>query len=139
MSGNREQLNLDLGARLSRIPAECQVERRQERRTILRMVDYSPFPRACVDEQVRSGFAKNESVTGLCIAVESAQAMGSLLRVVVHGVDGKPTRDAIARVVWCHAQPDGHFHAGLELLREGARRMLMVRPDRSREEVAITA
>ena len=140
MNGSREQLFLDFGPRLAAIPAVCRrVERRQERRSIVRMVDYSPFPRAAADEQVRTGFAKDESVSGLCVAVDSAQMIGTLLRVVVRGVDGMPARDAIARVVWCSAHAEGGYHVGLELMRESSPRMLLVRRDSGRGEVAITA
>jgi len=140
MSDVREQLKLDLDQRLTAIPAVCRPTRRQhERRHILRMVDYSPFPRAAADEQVRTGFAKDESLTGLCIAVESAHGIGSLLRVVVRGVDGTPARDAIARVVWCRTKPEGDYHVGLELMRESSPRMLVVRPGPGRRGVAITA
>jgi hypothetical protein len=140
MNGSREQLSLEFGPRLTAIPAVCRrVERRQERRCILRMVDFSPFPRASANEQAGTGFAKNESASGLCIAVESVQTVSALLRVLVRGVDGTPTRDAIARVAWCRPQQEGGFHVGLELMRESSPRMLMVRPDRCRREVAITA
>ncbi|MBW2272204.1 MAG: PilZ domain-containing protein [Deltaproteobacteria bacterium] len=140
MNGSREQMALDFDPQLAANPAVCRrVERRQERRSILRIVDYSPFPRAAADEQVGTGFAKNESAAGLCIAMGSAQVLGALLRVVVRGVDGTPTRDAIVRVVWCRAQQDGDYHVGLELMRESSPRMLLVRRDHDRREVAITA
>jgi hypothetical protein len=140
MNETRRQLKLDLDQHLTAIPAVSHPTRRQhERRPILRMVDYSPFPRAAADEQVRTGFAKDESVTGLCIAVKSPHGIGSLLRVVVRGVDGTPARDAIARVVWCRTKPEGDYHVGLELMRESSPRMLVVRPGSGRRGVAITA
>jgi hypothetical protein len=140
MSEGRDQLALDFATRLAAIAAVCpRDERRHERRRILRMVDYSPFPRVSAEDQVRTGFAENESASGLCIAVASEHAIGGLLRVVVRGADGTPSRDAVARVVWCRAGQDDAYLVGLELMRESSPRMLVVRRDPSRRQVAITA
>ncbi len=46
---------------------------------------------------------------------------------------------AIARVAWCRGDDVNGFEVGLELMRESTPRMLVVRPDRSRGELAVNA
>jgi len=100
--------------------------RREERVTIVRSVEYTPFPRASAQQRGRVGFTRDVSPSGLCLRVETPERSGALLRVAVRGVDGQPARVAIARVVWSRATVDGAFWIGLQIVEECARRILRV-------------
>jgi hypothetical protein len=55
------------------------------------------------------------SDSGLCLEVEQGLPIGSLLRVTLRGIDGRPALDALGRVTWCRAEAEGH-HVGVTLL-----------------------
>jgi hypothetical protein len=80
-----------------------QAARKARRIATVRLVEFAPFPRERRDEQWGVGFTLDLSSQGACLRTKEAAAVGSLLRVVVRGVDGRPTLDSIARVVW-HAR-----------------------------------
>jgi len=112
---------------------------RAERHEWIRLIDYSPFPRAQLDRGPRTGLSIDESQTGLCIAASERIERGELLRVVVRGIDGRPVRDVVARVVWCRPSDDGRYRAGLALLREGKPQMLRVRHEAGLGDAVVTA
>lgn len=101
--------------------------RREERVAVVRSVEYTPFPRVSAQQRGRMGFTRDVSPSGLCLRVEAPERSGALLRIAVRGVDGRPARVAIARVVWISPTVDGAFWAGLQIVEECARRILRVR------------
>ncbi len=120
-------------------PLRSEAIQRSVRSESLRLIDYSPFPRMDLDRGTCKGMSLNESETGLCIALEDEVEVGSMLRVVIRGVDGEPTRDIVTRVVWCRENIHGRVRAGLAFLREGRARMLKVRRTEHRTQTVITA
>jgi hypothetical protein len=92
--------------------------RREERERAIRIVDYTAFPRTAPDAGPRIGFTRDLSPSGMCIGVDASEPPGSLLRVTLRDVDGRPARSGAWRVVWCSAERDGRFWLGLELVAE---------------------
>ncbi len=92
----------------------------------MRRVEYSPFPRVAANQCERTGFTRDVSPSGLCLRADAAEPTGSLLRLVVRDVDGRPTLETLARVAWRRAEPDGAWWLGLALLEE--RRAVRVAP-----------
>ena len=101
--------------------------RREERVAVVRHVEYTPFPRVSAHQRGRVGFTRDVSPGGLCLRVETPERSGSLVRIAVRGVDGRPARVAIARVVWSRATVDGAFWLGLEVVEDCAKKVLRVR------------
>jgi hypothetical protein len=98
--------------------------RREERVALVRHVEYTPFPRVAVHQRGRVAFTRDVSASGLCLRVDAPEPVGSLLRVAVRGVDGRPARVAVARVVWTRPTVDGAHWLGLSIVEECARRVL---------------
>ncbi|MCG8590030.1 MAG: PilZ domain-containing protein [Proteobacteria bacterium] len=115
------------------------VRRTEVRERTVRIVEYTPFPRVTRDSGRRVGFSRDVSSSGMCLGVEAELTAGDLLRVVVRGVDGLPTLDSLARVLWSRPRQDGGFWAGLGLVNEAKRRLLKVRHTSRAERVAVTA
>jgi hypothetical protein len=113
---------LGVGATGTRRPA-----RREERIAVVRHVEYTPFPRVSAHQRGRVGFTRDVSPGGLCLRVETPERAGSLVRIAVRGVDGRPARVAIARVVWSRATEDGAFWLGLSVVEDCAKKVLRVR------------
>jgi hypothetical protein len=80
----------------------------------VRMVEYSRFPRTSPDVGARLAFTRHGSDSGLCIGCEEPEPVGSLLRVSIRDLDGRPSHVQLARVVWCRAAGDGRHWLGLE-------------------------
>ena len=96
-----------------RLPAE---RRREGRETVVRQVEYSPYPRVRMGQRRCLGFTRDVSASGLCLRAEDRPPVGSLLRLVVHDVDGRPALESIGRVAWCNPAADGACWVGLSLL-----------------------
>jgi hypothetical protein len=111
------QLALDLFDR-EHLPNDGTPVRRERREEVVRVVEYTPFPRQTPDQQPRLGFTRDLSASGMCLGVDAPEAPGSLLRVTVRASDGRPMRESVERVVWCRPERDGRFWLGLELLTE---------------------
>ena len=90
--------------------------RRETREDTVRIVEYSRYPRGAADQQLRLGFTRDLSRSGMCIGVDRSEHVGALLRLCVREVDGRSPEPAVARVVWTSAERDGRFWLGLELL-----------------------
>jgi hypothetical protein len=52
----------------------------------------------------------------MCLRVEVPEDVGSLLRIVVADVDGRPALGSLGRVAWSRAVGDGVWHVGLSLV-----------------------
>jgi hypothetical protein len=87
-------------------------------------VQYVPFPRVHRDEQWRTGFTLDLSTAGACLRGEEAAAVGALLHVIVRSVDGRPSLESIARVVWTQRGSAGEARMGIALLAGRDRRPL---------------
>lgn len=126
MPAQRIQLTLDFGGsvRGSEASRPARVERRE---SIVRLVEYAPVPRMSVEQRCRKAVTHDVSASGMCLVAAGAEPVGSLLRVTVRCVDGRPTLDAIARVAWCAAAEDGQHRIGLALVRETRAGMKLVR------------
>jgi hypothetical protein len=101
-----------------REPEQLALLRSEPREQAVRIVDYTRFPRASRDQGARFGFTRDLSASGMCLGVDEAEPVGSLLRVTLRDVDGRPARCAIERVVWCSSARDGRYWLGLELVAE---------------------
>ena len=90
--------------------------RKEKREHVFRVAEYSLYPRSRREQRRLSGFIRNESRSGLCLVSKQTEGVGSCLRIGLQGVDGIPTRDVLARVVWAQPQTDGRHWLGLTLL-----------------------
>jgi hypothetical protein len=102
--------------------------RRVRRDATMRLVEYAPFPRVHRDQQWRHGFTLDLSPRGLCVRAKEVAPIGSLLRIIVRSVDGRPSLDAVARVAWVARTPGGNPRMGLEIVASRDRRPLSVAP-----------
>jgi hypothetical protein len=90
--------------------------RKELREETLRIVEYARFPRLSAGQRPRLGFTRDISRSGLCVGVDDAEDVGSLLRLAVRDLDGQKATASVQRVVWCTAERDGRYWLGLELL-----------------------
>ena len=90
--------------------------RRESRTDTVRNVEYTRFPRVGPDRGTRVGFTRDLSATGMCIGTDEPESVGSLLRVAIRDLDGRPSPPCIERVVWCSRARDGRHWVGLERL-----------------------
>jgi len=133
-----QQLNLDF-LDIATLPIGTANNTRVEERTqIVRIVEYTPYPRRTRNERRRVGFTRDSSPSGMCLAVENPEKSGALLRVVKTDVDGNAAPDTLARVAWCEPRGDGRFWLGLDVISAtNIGRMLKVRHTARRQEVAV--
>lgn len=101
--------------------------RREPRQRVVRHVEYCPFPRARPDQCLRVGFTRDLSASGMCLRVDAPERVGSLLRVTLRAVDGRPEREGIARIAWSSPSSDGGHWIGLSLVAPGRRHPVAVR------------
>jgi hypothetical protein len=94
----------------------------------MRLVEYTPFPRVRRDQRWRHGFTLDLSSRGLCLRTEEVAPIGSLLRVIVRSVDGRPSLDAVARVAWATHGLGGAPRLGLEIMASRPPRPVRLRP-----------
>ncbi len=134
----RRQLSLDIGGCESSGRGEEVSTATGRRQRVMRLVEYSPFPRTSPDPETRCGFTRDLSPSGMCLSADHPEPVGAVLRAVVCGVDGRPTLECLARVVWRRRRADGRWWLGLERVSEG-RRLLKVRRTRDAHELAETA
>ncbi len=95
--------------------------RAEERRPVVRSLEYSHYPRKAAQQSRLKGLSRDESSTGLCAVVDRPEARGSLLQVGLHDLDGNFCLEALALVVWCRARQDGRYAMGLNFLANSAR------------------
>lgn len=101
--------------------------RDEKRESVVRVVEYSRYPRVSRAERRLVGFTRNQSRSGMCIVTSEPEVEGTLLRLALRTVDGAGALDALAHVVWCDRRSDGRYWIGLALLERAGRRMLKVR------------
>jgi hypothetical protein len=116
------QLSLDFGIRGSTLGLRS--ARKARRIATVRLVEFAPFPRVRRSERWNVGFTLDLSSRGACLRTKEAAPIGSLLRVIVRGVDGRPTLDSIARVIWSARGRYGEVRMGLSMLAARTRRPL---------------
>jgi hypothetical protein len=92
--------------------------RREQRIDEVRSAEYTPFPRTRADQAPRRGFSRDVSPLGMCLGVDAAEPVGTLLRIEVKRLDGQSIGATIGRVVWCKPTRDGRYWIGLDLLCE---------------------
>ena len=133
------------GAMVSATVSSWRHPRSEKRQTVVRIVEYSRYPRSARDERRLVAFTRDESPSGLCLTAKHPERKGTLLRVSVRNVDGRSSLEALAEVVWCGARGDGSYWIGLSLLEltetnaVQPRRMLTVRRPPDEEDISITA
>jgi len=96
--------------------------RKARRIATVRLVEFAPFPRARREERWHVGFTLDLSSKGACLRAKETEPVGSLLHVIVRGVDGRPTLDSIARIVWSANGRFGEVRMGLSMLATRSRR-----------------
>ena len=138
MRESRRQLSLEMGGGESAGAGGGVSSPSGRRERVMRMVEYSPFPRVSPDPETRCGFTRDLSSSGMCLGTDHAEPVGAVLRAVVCGVDGRPTLECLARVVWRRRRVDGRWWLGLERVSEG-RRLMKVRRTSHGRELAETA
>jgi hypothetical protein len=118
--------------------------RHESRQKLVRMVEHRPFPRAHAGEGRAVGFTRDLSRSGMCISVERPEALGSLLHLILYGLDGRPTLDSIARVARCERDARGRLWLGLALVDPARaetalprRRLLAVLPAHAGSRLAV--
>jgi hypothetical protein len=90
--------------------------RQEKRERVFRVAEYSPYPRVGRDQRRLNAFVRNESTSGMCLVSDQSEPVGCCLQVGLQGVDGFPTRNALARVVWTRPQTNGRHWMGLSLV-----------------------
>ena len=87
----------------------------EPRHPTVRIVDYAPV--SASRQPRRVGFTRDLSDSGMCLGLDEAASVGSMLRVTVHDLSGAPLREEVARVVWTRPDTDYRFWHGLVLVR----------------------
>jgi len=126
--GTDSDLFDDVGEDVTAVMEDSEPPRSEKREPVVRIVEYSRYPRIERSERRMVGFTRNQSRSGLCVVASEAEAEGTLLRVALRTVDGGAALDALAHVAWCERREDGRYWIGLALLESGGRRLLKVRP-----------
>jgi hypothetical protein len=94
---------------------------------VMRIAEYAPFPRFSRHQRKRLGFTSDTAEPVLRVTVRDREKPGTLLRVVVRGIDGRPQLDTLARVAWCEEKGSCHLSLGLAVLDGDHRRAHLVR------------
>jgi hypothetical protein len=128
MSEEWGQLALDFATSEASLERQTPL-RREQREEIVRLVEYAPFPRVRADQRKRAAFTRDLSLSGMCLGAEAAEPVGSLLRITVRCIDGRPTQDSLARVAWCRPDADGGVWLGVTVLCDAKRGVTFVRHD----------
>ena len=126
MTWMTHQLAFDFGGNAADGP-QPGASRREARESVVRLVEYRPFPRVASDVRWRTGVTRDLSAGGLCLRAEGPAPAGSLLHVVVRRVDGRPAFESVARVAWSERSADGARWVGLALVARRSREPVRVR------------
>jgi hypothetical protein len=90
--------------------------RREEREAVVRVVEYASFPRMAPEPELQLGFTRDISRSGMCLGVDRCEGVGSLLRLSVRDLEGRPAEARIGRVAWTSSERDGRHWLGVEVL-----------------------
>jgi hypothetical protein len=90
--------------------------RREPRQRLVRPVEYAPFPRTSGEQLERRGVTRDVSTSGMCLRLEAPEPVGSLLRVIVADVEGRPALGSVGRVAWARPVAEGVWHVGLAVV-----------------------
>lgn len=120
-------------------PAEPADEAGEDPRRAVRIAEYTPFPRYSRHQRKRLGFTSDAGEPVLRVTVRDPEKVGTLLRVVVRGIDDQPQLDVLARVAWCEEKSNGHRSLGLAVVDGEHHRALSVRRSTEDNETAIRA
>lgn len=101
----------------ARAPADTPA-RGEPRNDVVRIVEYTRFPRVGSGTRKHLAFTRDLSASGMCIGADEPEPSDSLLRVTLRDVDGGQRAAAVDRVVWCRPTRDGRWWIGLESLTE---------------------
>ena len=102
--------------------------RRQHRDSVVRVVEYSRYPRRRAGETRRIAYTQDRSESGVGLDLPEALEPGELLQLIVRDIDGEVALDGLARVIWCESTAAGRARAGVSMLRErGEQPMMRVR------------
>ena len=91
----------------------AELGRREKQRAAEPTVRKGGFPRP---PERLIGFTRDLSESGMCLGLDEAAPVGSLLDVTLCGLNGKPVRRVLGRVVWARPDFDTRVWHGLELL-----------------------
>lgn len=111
----------------------------EDRARAMRIAEYTPFPRVSRHQQKKLGFTSDEAGPILRVAARSREKPGTLLRVAVLGIDGRPQLETLARVAWCQENGGGYVSLGLALAEENQHSARTVRRSLEKRRGAITA
>lgn len=95
------------------ISADLRTEARTE---TVRIVEYTEFPRRVSNRELRMGFTRDISDSGVCLGVDHPEPVGSMLRLDIRTLDGRHTDARIGRVAWTSDGGDGRHWIGIEML-----------------------
>jgi hypothetical protein len=110
-----DEADLAIGEEIE-IDGRYEERRAGKREPVVRIVEFSPYPRRLSSEHREIGFTCNESEGGLCLLAKETQPVGQPLRLSVREVDGRSRLEAIARVVWCNERAGDRVAMGLEMV-----------------------
>ena len=105
--------------------------RAEDRACVVRSFEYSHYPRNARQQQRLTGLTRDESLSGLCVVVDQPEPSGSLLQIALQTLDGDPSMQALALVVWCQPREDGRHALGLSLIERTCRRQTPLRARRA--------
>ena len=95
---------------------DAEAFRSEARDEMIRIVEYSCFPRVAPQQRPRIGFTRDISPSGLCLGVDRNEPVGTLLRLCLRDIEGRSGDTCVGRVVWNSSERDGRHWLGLQLL-----------------------
>ncbi len=107
------------------------------REPVRHLAEVAHFPGDVTGGGPRSGFALDESDSGLCLQLEAPVPVKSLLRVKLRDSDGRIRREEIVRVAWCRPRHGGRYNTGLEVVDEQSNQRLRVQHTVRATQIAI--
>jgi len=92
--------------------------RQEHRDSVVRIVEYSQYPRRRAGETRRIAYTQDRSESGVGLDLPEALEPGELLQLIVRDIDGEVALDGLARVIWCESTGTGRARAGVAMLRQ---------------------
>jgi hypothetical protein len=110
--------------------------RAETRERVVRGFEYSHYPRNRRNQQRQCGLTRDESNSGLCAVIDQPEARGTLLQIALQTLDGEPSLEALALIVWCRPREDGRYDVGLSFIERSIRRRSPLRVVRRAERTS---